>query len=203
LVIVCSCPLPSLSLPAVQRSLMIVSPAAGRRRISLLLYRRRPDVFVVVVVVAGGGAGLSAGTKPWRRTCWSSSASSRCRRLGSEARWRPDEALRHAAHPAMQVVRPPAAAGQLRRPSSSPWSASVKDTDEDDDRRVVASSRRRCHCRWYSQPLLPQSLLPPSSRQPLLFPPTPPLQPSVDGWLLCCLLRRLPPNLSSTAFVIV
>jgi hypothetical protein len=36
-----------------------------------------------------------------------------------------------------------------------------------------------------------------------LLPPTPPLQPSVDGWLLCRLLRRLPPNLSSTAFVIV
>ncbi len=144
-----------------------------------------------------------AGTKPWRRTCWSSSASGHRRRLGGEARWRPDKALRRAAHPAMQVVRPPAAAGQSRRPSSSPWLASVKDTDYNNDRRVVTSSRcRRCCC-WYSQLSLPQLPLPLSSRQPLLLPPTPPLQPSVDGWLLCCLLRCLPPNLSSTTFVIV
>ena len=42
LVVVCSYTLPSLLLPAVQRSLMIVSPAAGHRRISSLLCRRRP-----------------------------------------------------------------------------------------------------------------------------------------------------------------
>jgi hypothetical protein len=29
------------------------------------------------------------------------------------------------------------------------------------------------------------------------------LKPSVDGWLLCRLLRHLPPDLSSAAFVIV
>ena len=29
------------------------------------------------------------------------------------------------------------------------------------------------------------------------------MQPSVDGWMLCCLLCRLPPDLSSAAFVIV
>ena len=37
----------------------------------------------------------------------------------------------------------------------------------------------------------------------MLLLPMPPLQPSVDGWLLCCLLRRLWPNLSFAAFVIV
>jgi hypothetical protein len=41
LVVACSCPLPSLSSPAIQRSLIIVSPAAGRRRISLLALRSR------------------------------------------------------------------------------------------------------------------------------------------------------------------
>jgi hypothetical protein len=50
---------------------------------------------------------------------------------------------------------------------------------------------------------MPPSTFPPSLRQPLLLPPTPPLQPSVDGWLLCHLLRRLPPKLSSATFVIV
>ena len=88
---------------------------------------------VVFVVVTGGGAGLMAGTKPWRRTSWSSSASGRCRRLGGKARWRPDKAVRRAAHPVMQALRPPVAAGQLRRPSSSPRLASVEDTDDDDD----------------------------------------------------------------------
>jgi len=33
----------------------------------------------------------------------------------------------------MRALRPPAAAGQSLRPSSSPRSASVKDTDDDDD----------------------------------------------------------------------
>ena len=42
LVVVCSCPLPSLSSSSVQRSSMIVLPAAGRQRISLLLCHRRP-----------------------------------------------------------------------------------------------------------------------------------------------------------------
>ncbi len=41
--------------------------------------------------------------------------------------------MRRAAHPVMRLVRPPAAAGQSRRPSSSPRSASVKDMDEDND----------------------------------------------------------------------
>ena len=66
-------------------------------------------------------------------------------------------------------------------------------------RRFVVSSYRRRH-RWSSQALLPPSHLPPSSRQPLLLPP---LQLSVDGWLLCHLCHCLPPDLSSTAFVIV
>jgi hypothetical protein len=39
--------------------------------------------------------------------------------------------------------------------------------------------------------------------QLLLLPPMPLLQPSVDGWLLCRQLRRLPPDLSSAVFVIV
>ena len=41
LVVVCSCPLPSLSSPALQRSSIIVLPAAGLRRISLLALRSR------------------------------------------------------------------------------------------------------------------------------------------------------------------
>ena len=69
--------------------------------------------------------GLSAGTKPWRRTSWSSSASGRRRCLGGEERWRPDKAVRRAAHPAMRVVRPPVAAGQSRRLSSSALLVSV------------------------------------------------------------------------------
>jgi len=92
-----------------------------------------PDVVVIFVVVTGSGAGLSAGTKLWRRTSWSSSASGHRCRLGGEGRWRPDEAVRRAAHPVMWALRPPAAAGQSRRPSSSPRSASVEDTDDDDD----------------------------------------------------------------------
>jgi hypothetical protein len=92
-----------------------------------------PDAVVVIVGIAGGGAGLSAGTKPWWKTSWSSSASSRHRRLGGKGRWQPDKALPRATHPVMQVVRPPAAAGQSRRPSSSPGSASVEDLDDDDD----------------------------------------------------------------------
>jgi len=92
-----------------------------------------PDVVVVFVVVTGGGAGLSAGMKPWLRTSWSSSASGRCRRLGGEAWWRLDEAVCRAAHPVMRALRPPAAARQSHRPSSSPWSASVEDTDDDGD----------------------------------------------------------------------
>ena len=75
-----------------------------------------------------------------------------------------------------------------------------------------SSGRHRCiggEARWRpdkagsSQPLLPPLTLPPSSWQPLLLLPTPPLQPSVDGWLLCRLLRHLPPNLSSAAFVLI
>ena len=41
--------------------------------------------------------------------------------------------MRRAAHPVMRALRPPATAGQLRRPSSSPRLASVKDMDDDDD----------------------------------------------------------------------
>ena len=70
-------------------------------------------------------------------------------------------------------------------------------------RCVVMSLRCRSRRRWSSQASLPILHLPPSSRQPLLLLPTPPLQPSVDGWLLCCLLHCLPPGLSSSAFVIV
>jgi hypothetical protein len=88
-------------------------------------------VLVLVVVVAGSGAGLSASTKPWRRTSWSSSASGHRRRLDGEARWRPDKAVRRAAHPVMRLVRPPAAAGQSRCPSSS----------------APPRQRRRWHCR--------------------------------------------------------
>jgi hypothetical protein len=43
-------------------------------------------VVLVVIIVAGGGTGLLAGTKPWRRTSWSFSASGRSRRLSGEAR---------------------------------------------------------------------------------------------------------------------
>ena len=69
--------------------------------------------------------------------------------------------------------------------------------------RVVALLRC-CRCYpWSSQPSLPPLPLPPSSRQPLLLPPMPLLQPSVDGWLFCCLLRHLLPYLSSAAFGIV
>jgi len=92
-----------------------------------------PDAVIVFVVVTGGGAGLSAGTKPWRRTSWSSSASGRHRCLGGEARWQPHEAVRHTVHPVMRAIRPPAFAGQSRCLSSSPPSASVEDTDDDDD----------------------------------------------------------------------
>ena len=35
---------------------------------------------------------------------WSSRASGHHRRLSGEAQWRPDEAVHHAAHPAMRVV---------------------------------------------------------------------------------------------------
>jgi hypothetical protein len=116
---------------------MIVSPAAGRRppEFLLLLCCRWlassslfvPDVVVVIVVIAGGGTGLSVGTKPWWKTSWSSSASSRHRRLSSKLRWQPDKAVRRATHPVMQVVRPPATVGQSHHPSSSPGLASVKD----------------------------------------------------------------------------
>jgi hypothetical protein len=78
---------------------------------------------------------------------------------------------------------------------------------------VLAARREDCRIggegRWRpdkfgsSQPLLPPLSLPQSSRQPQLLPPTLPLQPSVDGWLLCRLLRHLPPDLSSAAFVVV
>ncbi len=71
LVVVCSCLLPSwsfLSLPAVQRLLMM-SLLCHRRPAPLSLFGP-VAVILVVVVVAGGGAGLSVGTKPWRRTSW-------------------------------------------------------------------------------------------------------------------------------------
>jgi len=77
------------------------------------------DTVVLVLVVAGSCAGLSAGMKPWRRTSWSSSASSHHCRLSGEARWRSDEAVCCAAHPVMRVVRPPAAAGKSGRPSET------------------------------------------------------------------------------------
>jgi hypothetical protein len=41
--------------------------------------------------------------------------------------------VRRAALSVMRALRPPADAGQSRRPSSSPQSASVEDTDDDDD----------------------------------------------------------------------
>ena len=69
-------------------------------------------------------------------------------------------------------------------------------------RCVVMSLRCRSRHRWSSQASLPILHLPPSSRQPLLLLPTPPLQPSVDGWLLCCLLRFLPPGLSSSLLLL-
>ena len=48
-------------------------------------------------------------------------------------RSRPDEAVRRAAQPVMQALRPSAAAArQSCRPSSSLLSASVEDTDDDD-----------------------------------------------------------------------
>jgi len=104
-------------------------------------------VLDLVVVIAGGGAGLLVGMKSWRRTSWSSSASGRRRRLGGEARWRPDEAMRRTTHPVMGVVRPLVAAGQSSRPSSSalPVSIVVGITGivASLRRRVVASSRRR------------------------------------------------------------
>ena len=43
-------------------------------------------VVLVFVVIAGSGAGLLAGTKPWRRTSWSSSNSGHCSHLSGEAR---------------------------------------------------------------------------------------------------------------------
>jgi hypothetical protein len=57
--------------------------------------------------------------------------------------------VRRAAHPVMRVVRPPAAAGQSRHPSSSApprqprcWHCR--------HRHVIASSHRHRHCRWSS-----------------------------------------------------
>ncbi len=97
-------------------------------------------IIVVLVIVGGGGAGLSAGTKPWRRTSWSFRASGRRRHLGGEARWRPDEAVRHAAHLAMGLVRPPLPPGQSRRPSSSALPVSVVVGIVG----IIASSRRCC-----------------------------------------------------------
>ena len=41
--------------------------------------------------------------------------------------------MRRATHPVMRALRPPAAAGQSLRASSSPRLASVKDTDDDDN----------------------------------------------------------------------
>ncbi len=102
---------------------------------------------------------------------------------------------------------PPSSLSSFSSASCSPASVCSSGSSASSRRRVVPSSHRRVgvvvvtgphnfHCRH-------RPYLPPSSRQPLLLPPTPPLQPSVDGWLLCCLLRRLPPNLSYTAFLIV
>ena len=69
--------------------------------------------------------------KPLRRAAATAATSTSGH--GSKARWRPDEAMRRAAHPVMRALQPPATAGQSHRPSSSLWSASVKDTDDDDD----------------------------------------------------------------------
>jgi len=82
-------------------------------------------VLILLIVITGSGAGLSAGTKPWRRTSWSSSTSGHRCSLSGEARWQPDEAVRCATHPVMRVVGPPAAAGQSRRPSSSALPVSI------------------------------------------------------------------------------
>ena len=132
LMAVCSCLLPSLSLlsPAVQRSSMIVSPAASRQRISLILCCRQP---------APAPSGLSAVTKPWRRTGWFSSASgSRCC-LSGKVQWLPDKVVRRATHPAMRVVGPPAAAGQSCCMSSSALSL-----------HCPPHCRRQCRCQHCS-----------------------------------------------------
>ena len=80
LVVVCSCLLPSLLLPAIQQLSMMA-----------LLCCRRPALVSLIfgpnaVVIAGSGAGLSVGTKPLRRTSWSSSASGHHIFHGSKAR---------------------------------------------------------------------------------------------------------------------
>ena len=74
--------LPSLSLPAIQQLLMM-SLLCHPLPAPLLLFG--PDTVILVVVIAGGGAVLLAGTRPWRRTSWSFSASGCCCRLGGEA----------------------------------------------------------------------------------------------------------------------
>ena len=119
---------------------MIVLPAAGRQplaagrwHISWLLCCRRP---MPSSLFGCGrprshchrcrrGAGLSAGSKPWQRTSWSSSASGRHCCLGGKAQWQPGKAVHRAAHLAMGVVHPPPAARKSCHPSSSALPVSI------------------------------------------------------------------------------
>ena len=71
-----------------------------------------PDVVVVVVVVMGGGAGLSAGTKPWQRTSWSSSTSGHRHCLGSV---HPSGDYNPPPPPGSRVARPPLRGRHLLR----------------------------------------------------------------------------------------
>jgi len=173
--------------------------AAGASRCSLF----GPDAVVVFVVITGGSAGLSAGTKPWRRTSWSSSTSGHRRRLGGEAQWWPDEAVRCAAHLVMRALQPPTAAGQSRRPSSSPRLASIEDTDDDED-NVDDAAAASGNVHGGTPPLSSSSS---SLLTKMAMTATKVLSRQSSGAgrqrVLCRLLRRLQPDLSSAAFIIV
>ena len=69
--------LPLLTLSEAGDAFQATTSNAGASQRRCLLTLAPSDVVFVVVVVPGSGAGLSAGTKPWRRMpCWASSASS-------------------------------------------------------------------------------------------------------------------------------